>query len=205
MNDRQESVAPENLLREDETLDGAAILRLLDKPLSADDLRDATERVARPLELAEKDISRLLVFQVGDELMAFDALHVTKVTRSVDVHRIPHRSNKVIRGLCNLDGELLLCGDLARLLDLDEREGASLQPESQRRMIVLGSERNRWVIEVDAVRGVATAVRNTFRRPPITVDITLTRHTTHLVPMNALLVALLDVDGVASGVQGALR
>jgi chemotaxis-related protein WspD len=213
MNDRQESALPELLVREDETLDGAAILRLLDKPLSADDLREATARVARPLELAEKDVARLLVFRLRDELMAFESVRVNQVARAASVHRIPHRTNNVIRGFCNLDGELMLCADLAKLLELNEVGGATAsdqtqwqeEPQDQRRMIVLGDEQNRWVVEVDAVSGVTAIVRDAFRRPPITIDAALARYTKNLVPLDQGFAALLDEQRVISGFQAALR
>lgn len=209
MNDRQDSDLPQLLVREDETLDGAAILRLLDKPLSADDLREATERVARPLGLAEEDVVRLLVFQAGEELMAFESVRVNQVTRATGVHCIPHRSNKIIRGFCSLDGELLLCADLVTLLELNEVSRAAAadpaQRQEQRRMIVLGDEQNRWGVEVDAVKGVAAVARDSFRRPPITVDAALARYTKNLVPLTQGWAALLDEQRVISGFQAALR
>ncbi|MEQ8667549.1 MAG: chemotaxis protein CheW [Pirellulales bacterium] len=205
MKDRQETALAASLVREDDTLDGAAILRLLDKPLSADDLREATERVAHPLDLIEKDVRRLLIFQIGDETLAFDSVHINEVTLAVDVHRIPHRSNRIIRGLCNLDGELRLCGDLAKLLELNDGIETEARAKSQQRMIVIGQEQNRWVVEVDAVKGIATTVRKSFRRPPITVDEAFGRYTTNLVSLDGMLIALLDVDLVASGFQEAMR
>lgn len=205
MNEHPESSQPELLVREDDTLDGAAILRLLDKPLSLDDLREATDRVARPLELAEQDVVRLLVFQTCDELMAVESVKVQQVTRSVDVHRIPHRSNKIFRGICNLDGELMLCADLAKLLDLNVIGRAEPRQRDQRRMIVLGNEPDCWAMEVDAVHGVKAVVREAFRQPPITVDAALARYTKHLVPLPQGLAVVLDPQRVISGFQAALR
>ena len=205
MNDRKEFTISEPLVREDEMLSRGAILRLLDKPLSEGDLREATERVAKPLELAEEDVARLLVVQAGDELMGFEAVQVSQVTRATGVHRIPHRSNKIIRGLCNLDGELMLCADLAKLLELSDGADAAAQQQEQRRMIVLGDQRNRWVVEVDAVQGVLAVVRDAFRRPPITVDAALARYTSSLVPLDDGMAALLDVERLVSGFQAALR
>ncbi len=205
MTDSHESTPHDLLMRDDQTLDGAAILRLLDKPLSADDLRDATDRVARPLELAEQHLVRLLVFQLGGERMAVESVRVHQVTRTAGVHRIPHRSNKFLRGLCNLDGELMLCGDLGQLLELEARSPAASEKVSQERMVVLGDEHNRWVVTVDAVDGVIVAVRDTFRPPPITVDAALSRYTKSLVPLDRQVAVLLDVDRVLAGLQAALR
>jgi chemotaxis-related protein WspD len=183
-----------------------AILRLLDKPLAEDDLRDATARVAQPLEQAEKDVVRLLVFQMGSELMALPSVQVKQVTRATRVHRIPHRTNKLIRGLCNLDSELMLCADLAQLLELPAAAGeTAANVLHQRRMIVLGEPAQRWVVEVDAVRGVTTVPRSAFRRPPMTADAGLADYTTALVSLGESLAAVLDVDRVLTDFQAALR
>ena len=204
MIDPKESAAAEDHVREGEPVDSAAILRLLDKPLSANDLREQTRRVAMPLELGEKDIIRLLVFQVGGELMALEAVEVNQVTKATPVHRIPHRSNTIIRGLCNLDGELMLCADLARLLELADN-GVDKRSKKQSRMIVLGDEQNYWVVEVDTVVGVMAVARSKFRRPPITIDASVARYTTSLVPVDQDTAALLDLQRVVSDFQAALR
>ena len=206
MSESHDTSVPEpSLVRNDETLDGGAILRLLDRPLSSDDLREATDRVARPPEIAEKDVVRLLVFQVGDELLACESLQVSQVVLAAAVHRIPHRTNKIVRGLCSVGGELLLCADLARLLDLNEPTATAVPLQRQRQMIVLGEERNRWVVEVDAVAGVTSVPLNSIRKPPITVDAAAARYTKGLVRLDRRVSALLDVERILSGFQGALR
>ena len=189
----------------DENVAGGAILRLLDRPLSSEDLRDATERVARLPEVADKDIARLLVFQVGDELLACETLQVAQVVLAASVHRVPFRTNKIVRGLCSLGGELLLCADLARLLELGEQAGTAAPATSERRMIVLGDERNRWVVEVDVVGGVTSVPQSSIRRPPITVDAAGERYTKGLVTLKGRVAALLDIERILSGFQGALR
>lgn len=210
MSDRNELPVPEPSLGRgegtlDENIAGVAIWRLLDRPLSSDDLREATERVARPPEVADKDIARLLVFQIGDELLACETLQVSQVVLAASVHRIPFRTNKIVRGLCSLGGELLLCADLARLLDLGEQTETAAPATSLRRMIVLGEERNRWVVEVDAVGGVTSVPQSSIRRPAITVDAARERYTKGLAILKGRVAALLDIEQILSGFQGALR
>lgn len=206
MSDRDQSAMPEPTpVREDKTHDGGAILRLLDRPLSSEDLREATERVARSPEIADKNIARLLVFQIGGELLACESLQVSQVVLAASVHRIPYRTNKIVRGLCSLGGELLLCADLARLLELSERPGTAAPAQSERRMVVLGDKRNRWVVEVDAVGGVTSVPESSIRRPPITVDAAGARYTKGLITVGNRVAALLDVERILLGFQGALR
>ncbi len=141
-----------------------AIQRLLDQPLLPDDLREATERVARPLQPPEKEILRLLAFQLSGERFAVEARSVAKVTYAVGIHRIPHRSNAVIRGFCHVDGDLLLCADLGNLLELEPANppepkqagrGRCRQPTANDRARVSGTT---WGIEVEAVDGVIPVV-----------------------------------------------
>jgi chemotaxis signal transduction protein len=192
-----------------ETVDGSAVLRLLDKPLSDEELQENTRRVAMPVELAEQDVLRLLVFRSGDEQLAVEAVQVNQVAKATHVHRIPHRTNTVIRGLCNLDGELMLCADLERLLELGT-VGRDIGKAGQRWMIVLGGDQGSWVVEVDAIEGVMGVARNRFRRSPITVDASLARYTESLVPLELVpgkpsTASLLDLQSVISGFQAALR
>jgi chemotaxis signal transduction protein len=205
MSEHGDSVKPQDLVRQDDTLDGGAILRLLDRPLTAEELHEATARVARPLEPPEKDVVRLLLVRVGDEELAFPARDVAQVTGAASVHRIPHRTNKTIRGLCNVDGDLMLCADLAALLEVDVAATDRAEANEQRRMVVLGDEAHRWVVEVDAVKGVLPVSPHTYQRPPITVAAALGRYTAALVPLDGgALAALLDAERLIAGFQAAL-
>ena len=92
--------------------------RLLDRPLSAEDLRDHAQSVGQPMADQRKETHSLMIVRLGAEMLAFDARDVARVQPEAPVHRIPHRSNDVIRGLCNIDGELVLTAALERLLQI---------------------------------------------------------------------------------------
>lgn len=181
-----------------------AVQRLLDRPLTDEDLAAATEQVSQPLQAMEKQVRRLLLFRVGEEDLALEASAVAGVMRSASVHRIPHRSNKIVRGLCNVEGDLLLCGDLAALLQLNVTGSPGDEASSSRRMIVVGDDLERWVIEAHSVEGIVQVVPDTFRKPPVTVDAALGRYISHLVPLEKRTVALIDHARLAAGFQAAL-
>jgi chemotaxis signal transduction protein len=183
------------------------MLRLLDRPLTADDLRESTARVAQPRAPAKLNVASLLLFRAGGERLAVPAVQVARVTRVSVVRRIPHRSNSVIRGSCNINGELLLCGSLVELLQLAaaREPGDDGAPEDLRRMVVLGPESNRWVTEVDEVAGVRYFETDSYKAPPVTVGQARNRFTVSLVPLSEGGVAtLLDVPQVLSGFKAAL-
>jgi chemotaxis-related protein WspD len=185
-----------------------AMRRLLDRPLSEEDIRQATERVAQPRTQPVLDVASLLLFRVGTERLAVPATDVARVTRVAVVRRIPHRSNHIIRGLCSVDGELLLCGCLIALLELADANRAASPDAGQadlRRMVVLGPESNRWAIEVDQVLGVQYFETASYRQPPVTVQQAMHRFTASLLPLGGDDVAtLLDVPQVLSGFKVAL-
>lgn len=206
MTEPRQNVPVDALARDDGTIDGGAILRLLNRPLTDEDLRDATERIARPLAPSEGHVVSLLLFHAGNELLALPAIAVVRVTRLAAVRRIPHRSNKFIRGLCNIEGDLVICGSLIDLLELgDEPADADEDAGGQtRRMIVMGEENRRWVMEVDSVEGIVYVDPQSFNRPPITVECALHRYTDHLVPTNKSPASLLSAEKILSGFQAAL-
>ena len=191
-----------------DSADENAMNRLLDRPLSEDDIRQATERVAQLRSRPVRDVASLLLFCIGAEQLAVPATDVARVTRVAVVRRIPHRSNHIIRGLCNVDGELLICGSLMALLELAEPDQAASAEAGQsdlRRMVVLGSESNRWAIEVDRVLGVQYFETASYKQPPVTVQQAKYRFTANLLPLGGDDVAtLLDVPQVLSGFKVAL-
>ncbi|MDH3716893.1 MAG: chemotaxis protein CheW [Planctomycetota bacterium] len=181
-----------------------AVQRLLDRPLTDEDLAAAAQQVSQPLQVMEKQVRRLLLFRVSGEDLALETSAVVGVMRSASVHRIPHRSNKIVRGLCNVEGDLLLCGDLAALLQLGATESPGDEASPSRRMIVVGDDLERWVVEADSVQGVVQVVPDTFRKPPVTVDAALGRYISHLVPLEKRSAALIDHARLAAGFQAAL-
>ena len=189
-------------------MDGGAILRLLNRPLSPEDLRDSTDRFARPLAPVEENIASLLLFRAGDELLALPVMAVAQVTPLSSVHWIPHRSNKTIRGLSNIDGQLIICASLENLLELsspDTDGSADRDPQrDSRRMIVLGDEPDRWTVQVDEVIGVTRIDPESYKQPPLTVECSLRRYTESLVPLDRSIASVLNVQRVLAGFQAAL-
>ena len=121
------------------------------------------------------------------------------------MHHVPHRSNKIIRGLCNIDGDLVLCADLGRLLSLNRPVDVVQTDAEDRRMLVLGAEENQWAVEVDAVDGVLATVPDSFRKPPMTVQEALGSCAENLIPMDdGSLATLLNHEKLTNGFQAAL-
>jgi chemotaxis-related protein WspD len=186
-----------------------AMLQLLDRPLTGDDLREATERVAQPRSQPAQDVASALLFRIRGEQLAVPATEVARVTQVPVVRRIPHRSNHIIRGLCNIDGELVICGSLRELLELPDVAPVGVSgavDDSQRRMVVLGPESDLWAVRVDCVQGVKNYETASCKPAPITVCQAMRCFTASLLPLSDDDVAtLLDVSQILSGFKAALK
>jgi chemotaxis-related protein WspD len=106
----------------------------------------------------------VLIFRLGEEWLAFHAQTIAEVTTPRPVHRVPHRSNQILVGLVNLQGQAQLCVSLHGLL------GATA-PASSNRLIVL-FDRGRgetWAFPADEVMGVHSVPRGQWSGVPSTL------------------------------------
>ena len=90
--------------------DGPAGLdQLLARPLTDADLDRATAGLALPLEERSRSRTSLLAVRAGGEILAVLATEAAKVVSPSAVHRVPHRTNAVFRGLANHTSEVRGC------------------------------------------------------------------------------------------------
>lgn len=179
----------------------AAILRLLDRPLSEEDLRQGTEQASKPAADAKSGAIRLLLFRIGNERAALPAKILRRVTPALRVRSIPHRSRGVLRGVCNIQGELVLSSDLHRLLGLPAR---AEQASESSRMVVIGPPDNSWAFEVDEVVGIENVDAAAVREPPVTVAHALHDFTHGVTDIAEHSVTILDGDRVLAGFKAGL-
>ncbi len=106
----------------------------------------------------------VLIFRLGAEWLAFRTQAVAEVTTPRPVHRVPHRSNQVLVGLVNLQGQVQLCVSLRGLLGV-EGHGTST------RLVVLRDQdrAETWAFEADEVLGVHRVQRGHLRGVPSTL------------------------------------
>jgi chemotaxis-related protein WspD len=155
-----------------------AMAELLSRPLSQRDLAEQTRAAAMPLERESARLESVLLVEVGGERMGLPAALVRRVFPLAPVHRVPHRTNRVLRGICNLGGRLTLAASLEALLDLAAEATADAR---QRRTLLIGEESAAWAIEVDRVLGVIRINTETLATPPATVEAARERHTARLL------------------------
>lgn len=179
-----------------------AMQRLLARAIPPADLREQTERVARPGGTVDRRSQTALVFELGGERLALPTPAVARVGLPVTPRRVPHRSSDVLLGIGCAEGELILCASLAALLGLADPE-RPVDP-SRRRSIVVGAEDDRWAFDVDRVIGGLPYDDADERPLPATVAAARARVVRALLRDDDGDVALIDAERLSAALREAL-
>jgi chemotaxis-related protein WspD len=106
----------------------------------------------------------VLIFRLGPEWLAFRTQTVAEVTSPRPVHRVPHRTNEVLRGLVNLQGQVQLCVSLHGLL------GVTAVGAPTRLVVLRDRDRSEsWAFAAEEVLGVHNVPRSRWRSVPSTL------------------------------------
>lgn len=148
---------------------------LFEREPPPDYLDQWTRQLADRDHSAGGDTRSLLVFRVGAEWLAFDARAVVEVVEPRRIHRVPHRTDRILLGLANIRGELYLCVSLRNLLDIeatgdDGRTDRGTDSPSAQPLVVAEVEQVRWAFPVDEIDGVHRVPVSTFENLPETLE-----------------------------------
>ena len=97
------------------------------------------------------------LFEVAKRVFALETKRVLKIERTRLVHRVPHRDGRVVKGIANVGGELMMCVCLEELLEI---EASNSVPEESKRMIVCGGGSEKFCFIVDEACGIARVMRD---------------------------------------------
>lgn len=178
-----------------------ALARLLDRPLIESDLHASTDDAAQPAETGERGRIGIALFGLGSESLALPASVVRRVTPFAPPVRIPHRSSGVLRGVCNVRGDLVLCADLRRLLGMAAR---AEETTDALRTMVIGPASAAWAFEVDALHGIGRIDPGALASAPLTVEHALGAFVLGLAEVEHRPVTVLDGERVLAGFKAAL-
>ncbi|MCE9574599.1 MAG: chemotaxis protein CheW [Deltaproteobacteria bacterium] len=133
-----------------------------------------------------------LVFRLGAEWLALDAVACVSILAVPVVRRIPHRARAVLRGVINVAGEILLCVALDRILGGGDAAGAV---GARARAIVIHHRGDRWGFVADEVGGLERIPLAALTAAPVTISRGL----------EPFIEAVVDLDGRHVGVLGTDR
>lgn len=171
----------------------AAMLRLLDREPPEGYLADWQSRLRDAEDDHERETRGVLIFRLFDEWLAIEASTVQEITADSTIHRIPQRTNEVLRGLVNVRGELQLCVSLHALLHLENTGGEQvLSRRVHPRMIVFKGPDGAFVFPADEAYGVHALETCQIEDAPVTVSKAMATFTRGLFKLREQKVALLD-------------
>lgn len=141
----------------------AAGQSLFERQPSAEYVAEWTRRLAAVEAGTTGDTLAGIVFRLGEEWLCLDVRSAVEVAPVRPAQRIPHRSDRLLKGLVNIRGELHLCVDLHELL------GIPTAKTNVPRLLVAEGRQQRWVFQVDEVLGVQRLPLSELTEVPATV------------------------------------
>ncbi|MDG3004884.1 chemotaxis protein CheW [Paludisphaera mucosa] len=172
---------------------------LSDEEFCAEEQADS-DASGRDAEGRRNDVG-VLIFRLGSEWLAFRTQAVVEAALPKPVHRVPHRSGAVLRGLVNLRGQLQLCFSLYGLLGVPDPQASHAaggddptRAAARERLIVLRDrERSEvWAFAADEIHGVEHFPRNALQGVPSTLANPAVSYSQAVIPWRDRSVGFLD-------------
>lgn len=158
--------------RINDTGGAASARKLLERPPESVYIEQWTELVVKEKGESKASTEKsLVIFRLGLEWFALPTIVFFDVAPVRVIHKIPHRSDQVIRGLVNLKGRLVLCVDLYHLLEIApvSESNANSQQEKIKRMLSIQSEEGEWIFIVDELYGIYHTLGEQMENVPVTI------------------------------------
>ncbi|HHJ17759.1 MAG TPA: chemotaxis protein CheW [Gammaproteobacteria bacterium] len=148
----------------------AAGRQMLERPMPDAYRREWTERFAHAKRNDGESNNSVLLFRLGDEWLAIDSRYVNEITPMRTIHRLPHKSDSLVKGLVNIRGELKICISIGSILQLEKaREAHIADHEILERMILIEKDGQSFVFPVSEAWGIVHYADYALQATPITV------------------------------------
>lgn len=192
--------------------------RLLDRPAPDGYVAEWTAMLAQT-QTQQADYSTVVsvaIFRLGQEWLALPASLFNQVLEPAPVHSLPHRSDRILRGIVNVRGQLLLCVSLHELLGIaaDPESPITSQLSGQKtsqptgttqltnrrkvgtypRLVVMEKQRDTWAFEVNEFYGLHRCQSAQLRNAPAFSSQSLAGFTQSILPWHDQNVSYLDAD-----------
>jgi chemotaxis-related protein WspD len=128
----------------------AGAMRLLDAEVPDSYLASHATHYAQAKRDSRQGSRSAVIFRLASEWFALSTAVFREVAPLRAVHSLPHRRDRIVTGLTNIRGELLVCVSLVTTLGLSGETGAG--PTA--RLAVVSRDGDRFVFVADEVGGL---------------------------------------------------
>jgi len=167
--------------------DGA--VRLLDVEVSPEYLATHAEQFARAKAVSRAGAESAVAFRLAGEWLALRTAVFSEIASRRPVHSLPHRRDRVIAGVTNIRGELIVCVSLTAALGIAEAAAPAAA-----RLAVLNREGSRFVFPADEIAGLVRFDAAELTPVPATLAHAQASYTRGMLAWQGRALAVLD-DG----------
>jgi len=187
--------------------------KLLERPLDAAEMADATRRMSAPgaphVHDTDADTRHAaLAFRVADEWLALPIGVLREIAGTRPIHSLPHRRNSAVRGVVNIRGTLRIAISIGALLGLDAAKGGNGHGGDDgrfTRLLVAAHQGEPVVFPVDEVEGVLRFGASDWVPVPATVGRASAGLSRGVLSWRGKSVGLLDDDRLFDAVTRSMR
>lgn len=122
--------------------------RLLDAPVPDSYLAANARHYAQAKTEARPGAHSVVIFRLATEWLALPTAVFREIAPTRAIHSLPHRTDRVVTGVANIRGELLVCVSLASAL------GIATEAAAGSRLAVVSREGSRFVFPADEIAGL---------------------------------------------------
>lgn len=152
-------------MSEDKKLSLSLASHLLERPVDDAYLEEWTNLFSQDrMEGNGRNFQSVVVFRLGNEWFALSTKVFSEISKMRVIRRIPHRSTDTLRGLVNLRGQLQLCVDLAKILEIEDAEDPS-----QGMLMSIAHNGKTWVFVASEILGIFPYDVDVLKNVPVTV------------------------------------
>jgi chemotaxis-related protein WspD len=167
--------------------------QLLEKPVDDKYLEEWTRfLIAEEEGKVKKNAHSVVVFRLGQDWLGLSTLAFAEVSKMRPVRRIPHRTNEVLKGFINIRGQLYLCIDLAKVLEIEQAAGPG--KNDQQMAVTVSKNQNDWVFVADEVLGVFLYDTDDLTNVPVTVSKSTANYLKGIMIADHRHISILDED-----------
>lgn len=111
----------------------------------------------------------IIIFRLSQEWFGIRTIALHEICETKIIHRIPHRSEKMLLGFVNVRGQLRICISMHAFLKIEQPEENSIK-NALKFIVVQQQEEDIWVFPVDEVLGIYHIKQSQITNIPITVS-----------------------------------
>jgi len=177
--------------------------QLLNRPIEKKSISEWTKQFSKEKTETQDITLSVVIFRIENEWLAIRTEYFQEIQEWRQSHSIPFRTNRVFKGIVNINGELLLCISASELIGVGNK-GVNIVDLAKKRLIILKNENLRYVIEADEFIGVISISQEELQKTPSTISKSPKSLSVRLFSFKNLQIGLLDQDKLFNTIEEEL-